>query len=275
MAQTAPSMPAPPPQRPASVPRLRFRTLRTVTALILREMSSTYGRTPGGYIWAVIEPIAIIVLLAIGFSLLLRGPSLGTSFILFYASAVLPLRFFQQVQASVMGAISFNKSLLAYPRVTYIDSVLARTILAVLTQIMVNVIVIYGIFLFEDVREILDIGPIVEAYLCALWLAVGVGMLNAYLTFAFQLYARVWRVATRPLLLLSGVFYLYEDLPAFTQGIFWYNPLIHVTGLSRSGYYSSYDPQYISLIYISIFGLIPMFFGVLLLRRYGKDAIYD
>ena len=31
----------------------RFATLRTITALILREMATTYGRSPGGYVWAI------------------------------------------------------------------------------------------------------------------------------------------------------------------------------------------------------------------------------
>ena len=60
-----------------------FRFVRTILALILREMSTTYGRSAGGYIWAVLEPAAGIALLAFAFSLALRAPSLGTNFALF------------------------------------------------------------------------------------------------------------------------------------------------------------------------------------------------
>ncbi|SFR15587.1 ABC transporter permease [Poseidonocella sedimentorum] len=269
------SIPPSPALRPATGRRtLRFRSMRTIFALILREMTTSYGRTPGGYLWAVLEPIAVIAILSVAFSLLLRAPSLGTSFILFYASAVLPLRFFLIIQSSIAGAINFNRGLMAYPRVTVFDSVFARGILALLTQIMVNAIVLWGIFQFEDIREIIDPGPILLAYACSLWLAFGVGMLHAYLTYAFQLYARVWNVSSRPLLLLSGVFYTFEDLPQIARDIFWYNPMIHITGLSRSGYFASYHPEYISLSYVFVFGLIPMFFGALILRRFGKDAIY-
>ena len=67
-----------------------FRFVRTILALILREMSTTYGRSAGGYIWAVLEPAAGIALLAFAFSLALRAPSLGTNFALFYATGYLP-----------------------------------------------------------------------------------------------------------------------------------------------------------------------------------------
>lgn len=42
--------------RPVSK-QMPFATFRTVMAMVLREMTATYGRTPGGYIWAIIEPV--------------------------------------------------------------------------------------------------------------------------------------------------------------------------------------------------------------------------
>ena len=62
----------PDPQAPPlrALPNRRsFPTLRTVTALILREMVTTYGRNPGGYAWAVMEPAMGTVLISFIFSL--------------------------------------------------------------------------------------------------------------------------------------------------------------------------------------------------------------
>ena len=39
-----------------------FASLRCVIALMLREMATTYGRSPGGYLWVMLEPIAGIAL---------------------------------------------------------------------------------------------------------------------------------------------------------------------------------------------------------------------
>ncbi len=247
---------------------------RTISALILREMSTSYGRTPGGYLWAVAEPVAIVIVLSVAFSLLLRGPSLGTSFLLFYASAVLPLRMFQNAANSVGGTISFNKALMGYPRVTFVDAILARFLLQMLTQVSVSVIVFHGIIYYENVREIIDPVPIVQAYLGALWLALGVGTLNCYLKFSFPIWQQIWGIATRPLLILSGIFYIYEDLPHVAQQVLWYNPLIHVTGHARTGFFSTYAPEYISFVYVYAFGAIPMLFGVILMYGFGKSMMY-
>ena len=243
-------------------------------ALILREMSTSYGRSPGGYLWAVLQPLAMITILTLAFSVLLRSPSLGTSFLLFYATGFLVLRIFQEVHAAVSWAIGANASLLAYPRVTYVDTLLARGILAVLTQLMVSGIVFFVIFTIEDIRVIMDFLPMLEALGAVLLLAAGVGTFNAYMSFSFPVYKTIWGVVTRPLMLISGIFYIYEDLPRFAQKILWYNPLIHISGTMRTGFYASYDPAYISLTYVCLCGAVALFFGVLLLRRYAKDILY-
>ncbi|EBA14535.1 putative cell surface polysaccharide export ABC-2 transporter permease protein, close relative to wzm1Y20833 [Roseobacter sp. SK209-2-6] len=268
------ALPAPQAIAPAVPTNLRYRGLRTIVALILREMSTTYGRSPGGYIWAILQPVAMIILLTLAFSFLLRSPSLGTSFVLFYATGFMILRQFQEVTSAVGASISFNQALLAYPRVTYVDTLAARSILAVLTQIMVSAIIFTGIFIIEDIRVILDFGPILLTYAMTILLAVGIGIFNAYMSFSFPVYKMIWGVLTRPLMLLSGIFYTYEDLPVTVQNILWYNPLIHLTGLVRTGFYSTYDPGYISLIYVALLGTVPAFFGFLLLRKFSKDILY-
>lgn len=259
---------------PGQKPDLRFRGLRVVVALILREMSSTYGRNPGGYLWAVLQPVGMIVILTIAFSFLLRAPSLGTSFPLFYATGFLLLRVFLEVANSVGAAVQFNIAMMAYPRVTFVDTLVARGILAVLTQISVSAVVLTGVFIVDDLSITLDFGPIVEAYLLTILMGVGVGTLNSYLTFSFPVWKTIWGILTRPLFLFSGVFYLYEDLPASAQNVLWYNPMIHMTALMRKGFYPTYDPDFITPIFAAFVGVIPMFFGVLLLKRFCKDAIY-
>ena len=65
-----------------------------IFALVVREMGAKFGRSAGGYLWAIAEPLGGIVLLAIAFSLALRAPPSGTSFILFYATGTVPFSMF-------------------------------------------------------------------------------------------------------------------------------------------------------------------------------------
>ena len=66
--------PAPP--RPG---KPRFQRLRVIFAMVVREMGTRFGRSAGGYLWALGEPLGGIMMLAIAFSLALRSPPIGTS----------------------------------------------------------------------------------------------------------------------------------------------------------------------------------------------------
>lgn len=227
----------------------RFRTFRTVMALILREMGTTYGRSPGGYIWAILSPIGAIVMMALAFSLFVHAPSLGTSFILFYATGFLPFDLFNQLSAKIGQSIRYSKPLLKYPGVTWLDAILGRFVLNFLTLLTAFAIVIIGIIVAIDHPVTLDILPILVGLILTALIGLGVGMLNCLLTGYFPVWERIWAIISRPLFLASGVLFLYENLPAPVQHFLWWNPLLHAISLIRTGFYPTYHATFVSLSY--------------------------
>ena len=263
----------PPALPPADTGRRRFATVRTVLALILREMSSRYGRTPGGYVWAILEPLAAIIVLSVGFSLVLRAPSLGTSFLLFYATGYLPFDLYMSTSNPVARAIGFSKPLLQYPSVTWVDAVLARFLLNSLTSILVAILLLGGILIVTDARATLDMVPVVGAMGMAMLLGLGVGTINCALIGLFPLWEVTWSIITRPLFLASGIFYIYEELPPLAQNILWYNPLIHILGLMRTGFFPTYTASYVTPVYVLAVSLVLLALGQILLGRYHREIL--
>lgn len=252
-----------------------FKTPRTVMALILREMTTSYGRSPGGYLWALLEPVGAVAMITMVFSLglRLRSPSLGTSFVLFYATGMMSFQIYQRVQSKVTKSITFSRPLLFYPGVTYMDTIFARFILNYLTQLAAFCLVMGGVIGFFDTRAVLELVPILTALAMSGILALGVGTLNAYLMPSFPLWTSLWGIATAPLFFLSSVFYTYEDLPTIGKDILWYNPIVHIVGMMRRGFYPNYDSIWVSKTYVFGLSLLLLFFGVLLLGRYHRDIV--
>ena len=265
--------PIPPAQTPRARARRRFAAPRTIFALMLREMSTRYGRTPGGYLWAVAEPLGMIVILAIAFSLLVRTPSLGESFILFYATGYLPFHLFQVLSNQILRAMLFSRPLLNYPVVTWMDTILARFALNTLTSVLVAYVMLAVILALTDTRAVLDMGPILGGFGLAMMLGLGFGALNCALTGLFPVWQQLWSIVTRPLFIASAVIFILEDLPASAQDLLWWNPLVHVTGLVRTGFYATYAPNYISVLYTMGVALVAMLAGFLLLRRFHRDIL--
>lgn len=261
---------APHPRRTRS-----FGTARAIGALMLREMATTYGRSPGGYLWAVLEPIGAIAILTVAFGLLLRSPSLGTNFPLFYATGYLPFVLYMGLATKIAQSIRFSRPLLAYPSVTYMDAILARFLLTLLTQLMVFYIVMTGLHIAYDVRSILDVPAILLGLCMAASLGFAVGVLNCFLMSIVPAWENVWMIVNRPLFLLSAVLYIYEDLPDFAQTYMWYNPLAHMTGAMRAGFYATYEANYVSVPYVFGVALTGSTVGLILLGRYHRHILNE
>lgn len=261
---------SPGPARPAAPRRRSFATLRTVAALVLREMSTRYGRTPGGYVWAVLEPLAAILFLAVGFSLVIHTPSLGTSFLLFYATGYLPFNLYQSVSLTVSRSISFSHPLLRFPAVTWADAVIARFLLNSLTGVLVIILLLGGILAATDSRTVLELPKLAAASGLAMLLGLGLGTLNCVLMGLYPLWEMVWSIITRPLFLASGIFFLYDDMPPLAQDILWYNPLIHIAGLMRAGVYPTYTASYVNAPFVLLVSLVLLALGMVLMGRFHR-----
>jgi capsular polysaccharide transport system permease protein len=237
---------------------------------MLREMATRYGRSPGGYVWAVLEPLGGILVMGFGFSVLVRTPPLGTSFFLYFATGLLVFSLYQNLSGAIGRCINFSRALLFYPAVTWVDAVLARFFLTVLTDTFVMILLLTGLTMSIDSSTTLDIIPMVEAVALAALLGLSVGLLNCVIFGLFNIWMQIWGIMMRPMLLVSGVLFLYESLPPFLQSVLWYNPIMHITGLMRTGFYSNYEASYVSISFVVGVSVICLFLGVVLMGRYHR-----
>mgnify|MGYP005988598791 CR=1 FL=1 len=276
MTQSVPPVPEtlPPalPQMPSRPPK-RGGTFRVITALMLREMSTTYGRSALGYLWAILEPVGGILIMSFLFTLAFRSPGIGTNFPLFFASGVLPYNTFTDLMGKSASAIRFSKPLLFYPGVTFMDAILARVIMNAITQVMISAIVLTGILWIYDVDVILDMPRIIEGFAMAIALGVGIGTLNAFFFAMSPFWERIWSVLTRPLFLLSCIIFVYDQVPQPYRDYLWWNPAVHIVGKVRQGVYATYDASYVSPLYVMGVAAVTFTLGILFLRRFHHDII--
>lgn len=227
-----------------------------------------YGRSAGGYIWALIEPIAFIVIFSAIFSSIANDPPLGENFPLFFATGVISFSFYREVQDVVSGSFAFNRQLFTYPQVTVFYAVLARFLLQFATLMATTAIIFSGIIYAFDIRIAVDIGLIALGLLSAVLFGFAVGLVNCIAFVVSPTWQRTFNVLNRPLFLISGVFFIPENLPPEIQDLVLINPIAHMISLFRSGFYPTYEPDYISYLYIFGGSLVITAIGLALLLKY-------
>lgn len=258
------------PQEPAS---RRFRTIRVVMALVMREIGSSDSRSSLGFLWSIIDPIATVVILSLVFAIVTKTPRLGTNFPLYYVTGVATFHIYTQLSSKVSSSIRFSRQLLGFPAVTVLDVLFARFILNYFVSIIVFICLSSGVIYIYDLRINVDIFPVIEAVVMAGCLGIGIGAFNSVLFIMFPAYEYGWGMLNRPLTVASGVLILIEDLPDWLFHILWWNPAAHIVATMRSGFYPFYETGWVSPFYVFMVSGIAFVLGLISLQRFVYDAL--
>jgi capsular polysaccharide transport system permease protein len=253
--------------------RLRWQRPRIVAAMVVREMGSRFGRSSGGYLWAFAEPLGGIMLLSVVFALATRTPPLGTSYMLFYATGIIPFSIFNTMSRGVAQSVRSNRGLLNYPVVSLLDAVIAKVLLTLLTLLVVATVLFSAIILYDGLYVRLDLGAVALGVAMAASFGIGVGMVNCVLFGFFPTWKNVWAVLTRPLFIISGIFFIMETAPPGLRAVLMWNPLVHAIAETRRGFFATYHPDYVSLTYVFGISLSLILIGGYLMRRHETFLI--
>lgn len=239
--------------------------IRVTSALIIREMAARFGDKPGGYVWALLDPLTHVFLMTIIFSAIAKAPPLGTSFPLFFASGYLCFQFYQGMSTYVASAVKANKSLLTYPLVAPIDAVVARYILQFITTSFVATFILGTIIVQLPYSVHFDWPRILEALFAATLLGVGMGLINVTLFARSPLYEQIFSLVNRPMFMVSGVFFLPDAMPRPYADYLLYNPILHSVMCFRRGIYPEYNPEMLDMGYVYEWVSCLIFIGLALL----------
>jgi capsular polysaccharide transport system permease protein len=228
---------------------------RIIAALVIRETAARFGASTGGYLWAFAEPLGGIALLSLAFGFIVRDPPLGDSFLFFYATGLLPFLMFNAVAGGAMNALVHNRGLLAYPVLTALDTILARTALDALTHIVLTVSILAGLIAALGLHLAFDPAAFALCLGLAAALGLGIGTLNALFLGLLPAWRQIWSVLNRPLFILSGVFFTLDSLPDDIAPYVRFNPLAQVIAAMRAAFFGPEQSDPAALLCVAALSL--------------------
>ena len=244
--------------------------LRVVGALIMREMQTRYGRNGLGYLWALLEPLVLLVLFYLGFTLLGRAQHAGMDLVPFLAAGIVTFISIRSTVGRLSSAIESNRGLLVYPHVTPLDTMIGRAILETATFIVVFSVIIGSAWLANLSPLPSDAFGVITALSAAMCLAFSWGMVQWGLGVIWPTFDKVISALWRVLLWTSCVFYTLDDVPLQFQYYLEFNPIANVIELLRSAFFNGYISPITSYDYV-----ICWIFGSLFLGLFFERTIRD
>jgi capsular polysaccharide transport system permease protein len=239
-----------------------------VFALFVRELKTRFGKYRLGYVWALLEPMAHVIVLSIIWSLMGRTEFAGIPVPLFLATGIVPFLFFQKTATQCMNAIESNRGLFNYRQVRPIDPVLARIILESIIYLASYLLLLFigGWFLDYDIAVYDPLGLImVNALLYLLTFGISL-ILSVYGALYPEVTKLIPIVIFRPMYFISGILFPLYVLPMEYHHWLLWNPILHVVELNHLFYFRGFESGDVSLLFVMLFAIASATFGLLSYR---------
>lgn len=244
-----------------------------IFAIFIRELKSRFGVFRLGIGWAIIDPVAFIVMMTIFRSIMGAHSVQGIPFPVFFMLGYIPFNFFLKIQSQVTGAVKASQGLFGYRQVKPIDAILARTLLESLILVFVLVLLfIVFIWIGIDVR-INNPLLLLTSILLLIIFGLGLGMCFCILQSRFPESEKFLDIAMRPLFFISGVFFSLDEIPQQYRHYVDWNPILHGTEMARAACYDSFISAGGSIEYLAFWAAFFLFLGLALYRLEWKRIV--
>jgi capsular polysaccharide transport system permease protein len=250
------------------IERTRFQIQRDVIyALLLREIASRFGRSRGGYVWVLVEPVAHLVfpIMVMGFIRQIVLP--GIDYPVFLVYGFMPFLLFKAICIQTMEGTNANRGLLSYRQILLMDVFIAKALAYCVIQAIVFGIVFTGLAMLGfDVRPALPI-ELGGVLILTVLLAFGLGLLFAAITSIAPDARSLIRLLFIPLYFMSGVLFPITRFPDDWVRWLAINPVLHLVEMSRAVGLAQYEPmRYLSVTYPVALAAFSLFIGLALYR---------
>ena len=242
--------------------RIQFRVLG---ALILREMSTRFGRDNLGYLWLFAEPLLLGSAIGLLHQVTGHGLPGGLHVLMFWVTGYVPFYMFRSVINRSPTTVLANQSLLYHRRITILDIMLSRNLLegGAVMGTMVIFLAAFGMAL--------DLWPkepalVVLGMVAMLAMSHGAALILAAGAIYTDLIDRVIHLVTYLTMPFTGAFFMVFWLPTDMQRDALMIPPVHCFEIIRRGLYGTQVPTTFSVGYVIAWIIGLNLTGLLLLR---------
>ncbi|GCP83973.1 ABC transporter permease [Escherichia coli] len=243
-----------------------------VEALFLREMRTRFGKFRLGYLWAILEPSAHLLILLSIFGYIMHRTVPDISFPVFLLNGLIPFFIFSSISNRSVNAIEANQGLFNYRPIKPIDTIIARALLETLIYTAVYILLVLIVWMMGEYFEITNLLQLVFSWSLLIILSCGVGLIFMVVGRTFPEMQKVLPILIKPLYFTSCIMYPLHTIPKQYWIYLLWNPLVHVVELNREAVMPGYISEGVSLIYLAISTLIILFVGLALYRT-REDAM--
>lgn len=235
-----------------------------INSLIYRELKTRVSLVKGGVLGVFIEPLGVIAVFLLVFTLL-RAITIGPlDILLFLGSGTVLFTLFSNIAIRSSNGMKANQALFFYRPVKPIDTVIARTIVETGLYGIVFIVIILATYIIRKEIILNNLALLFTAYLALVIFSFGVGLFLMVASHIYPSIKQLIPLLTRPLFFVSGVLFSINVLPQSLRPYLSWNPILQAIEITRYSFSTAYniDKSLISITYLWQGSLISLFLGL-------------
>ena len=242
--------------------------------LIYRDLQIRYAGTWLGYLWTLLDPLAMAFIYWLVFTQIFGAKNIGEQpYILFLLTGILSWTWFNgSVTDSARSLVVESKMVrsISIPRYLWV----IKSIGAKGTEFLLAFPILIIITLITQASVNLEIFWIVFAIILQFLLLSGIGLILAPLTVLARDTSNLLRILLRMMFYLTPIIYGVSDIPERFQILSYFNPMTGIISMYRAGFWA--EPNLITaVIFSTIISLTIFVIGVTFFKRIEKTVLKE
>ena len=248
---------------------------RVMSALIIREIITRYGRENIGFLWIIGEPILFVAGVTIIWSAMRPALEHGLPMPAIVLTGYVPLTMWRHCLGRSVKAYEANGALMFHRQVTPLDIITARCFLEIVGVIMAAAVVMIGGMLVGAIAWPVDWGLIYAGLLFQAGFGYATGLLVASASEYSDLVERSVSILSYLAIPFSGAFSMVDWLAPNFRAILLWSPSVNNVEMIRAGMFGASAHSHYDLVYDTWMTALLIIIGLILtLRVRGRILVH-
>jgi capsular polysaccharide transport system permease protein len=239
---------------------------RVIWALLMRELSTRYGRHNIGFLWLIGEPLVFAGAVTLMWSLIKPEFEHGVRVIPFVVTGYMSIILSRHMISHGMNCVKANTDLLYHRQVTVMHLFISRLLLEFVGVTFAFFVIFGFLLLIGQMAPPKNLPLFYMGWGILAWMGVGLALLFGALAEIFQFMERIVGVVTYVMVPLSGTFYFAAWAPPPFRRVLLLLPFIHPVEMIRAGFFGEFVKTYYDVAYAVAWSASLTFLGLLLVQ---------
>jgi len=261
-------------ERLSILPRGIWQYRELFFALVRRDLKVRYKQTVVGAAWAVIQPVALMIVFTVFVSYIVRFPSDGAPYPLFAFCGLLPWQIFARALGEGSSSVVTNQALIQkiyFPRVVLPASV----VISSLVDFGIAFLILLLLLAYYGVAVTLSVLLVPLLMVLAVAISFGVALFLSAMYVRFRDIRHILPLLTQVWFFASPVFYPSSLVPEAFRPIYGLNPMVGIIEAFRWALLPTARAPDWAMLGVSSFAMILLVAGGLVYFRRCERTFAD